>query len=110
MRENKAVKRKATERTKETSKEETKSRRRTPLPPLCPVHRLPMLSRHASATHQYRYCRVAGCNESLRVDRVYRLKNAMSLWLWGKVDKVGNVRLHRHAYKSRSRDTKSRGG
>jgi hypothetical protein len=36
------------------------------------------------------------------MDRVYRLKNSMCLWLWGKVDQAGNVRLHRHAYKSRS--------
>jgi hypothetical protein len=83
-------------------KEEKTSRRKTPLPPLCPVHRVPMLVEHASEEYQYRYCRVPGCNESLRMDRVYRLKNAMCLWLWGKVDKAGNVRLHRQAYKSRS--------
>jgi len=107
MRENKTPKRKLTG---QTEKDEKKSRRRTPLPPLCPVHRVPMLVKHASEKYQYRYCRIADCTQSLRMDRVYRLKNSMCLWLWGKVDKVGNVRLHRHAYKSRSRDTKSRGG
>jgi hypothetical protein len=26
----------------------------------------------------------------------------MCLWLWGKVNKAGKVRLHRNAYKSRT--------
>src|SRR5262245_35385517 len=100
MGENTTLKRKPA--AKNEKKEEKKSRRKTPLPPLCPVHRVPMLSRHASEKYQYRYCRVPGCKESLRVDRVHRLKNAMCLWLWGKVNKAGKIRLHRNAYKSRT--------
>jgi hypothetical protein len=98
MRENNTAKKKPAGK---AAKNERKSRRKTPLPPLCPVHRVPMLSGHSSEKYQYRYCRIEGCRESLRVDRVYRLQNAMCLWLWGKVDKRGRVRLHRHAYTSR---------
>jgi len=70
------------------------SKRKTPAPPLCPVHNLPLLVRHASRTRQYRYCRVAGCREKQQSDRVYRLKNAMCLWLRGTVNETGEVLLH----------------
>ncbi len=68
-------------------------RRKTPLPPKCPVHDVPMLVRHASKEHQYRYCPVEGCQESLKCDRAYRLKNAMSLWVRGIVNESGKVIL-----------------
>jgi len=74
-------------------KRKLKCKRKTPPPPVCPVHGVRMLVGHASRTRQYRYCTVAGCGESRRVDRVYRLKNASSLWLWGAIDAAGNVRL-----------------
>jgi hypothetical protein len=52
-----------------------------------------MLVRHASRTQQYRYCTVPGCGQSVRVDRLQRLKNGVSLWLWGEIDRDGKVRL-----------------
>ncbi len=69
--------------------------RKTPPPPLCPVHGVRMLVGHASPTRQYRYCRVPGCGESVQSDRVFRLKNAISLWYWGEVDRTGRIRLVR---------------
>ena len=70
-----------------------KTRRKTRLPPLCPVHGVRMLVKHASRTLQYRYCTVPGCTKSLRVERVGRLKNSMSLRLLGEIDEAGQVRL-----------------
>jgi len=67
--------------------------RKTLPPPLCPVHGVPMLVRHASPIKQYRYCTIAGCRKSVRVDRVQRLKNGTSLWVWGNIDAAGKVRL-----------------
>jgi hypothetical protein len=68
-------------------------KRKTPPLPLCPVHGVPMRVGHAGKRHQYRYCKVEGCNESLKSDRVYRLRNAMSLWLRGVVKETGEVIL-----------------
>jgi hypothetical protein len=69
-------------------------RRKTPAPPLCPIHTVPLLVRHASRTRQYRYCRVAGCGETQQSDRVSRLKNPMCLWLRGIVNETGRVILY----------------
>ena len=67
--------------------------RKTPPPPLCPVHGVPMLVGHASRTRQYRYCRVPGCAQSQQNSRVFRLKNSLSLRCWGDVDPAGRVQL-----------------
>jgi hypothetical protein len=71
-----------------------KTRRKTPLPPLCPVHGVQMLVRHAGRTLQYRYCPFPGCTKSVRVERVQRLKNSMSLWLLGEIDEAGKLFLY----------------
>jgi hypothetical protein len=52
-----------------------------------------MLVGHASPTHQYRYCRVAGCPETCQSNRVFRLKNGMCLRYCGEVNGAGRVVL-----------------
>jgi len=54
-----------------------------------------MLVRHVSPTRQYRYCTFPGCRKSNKSERVYRLKNAMSLWVRGVIDAAGKVRFSR---------------
>jgi len=70
-----------------------KKNRKTPPPPLCPVHGVRMLVRHASSTRQYRYCTVAGCDQTCQSNRVFRLSNAMCLWYGGETNAAGNLRL-----------------
>jgi hypothetical protein len=67
--------------------------RKTPPPPLCPVHGVPMLVGHASRTRQYRYCRVSGCRETWQSNRVFRLNNALCLRYGGEVNDAGRVIL-----------------
>lgn len=74
-------------------KRQLNRQRKTPAPPVCPEHGVPMLVRHVSRIWQYRYCTVEGCGKSERVERVYRLKNAFSLWVRGKIDAAGELHL-----------------
>ena len=59
-------------------KRNLKRQRKTPLPPLCPLHDTPMLVGHVSGARQYRYCVVKGCRQSASTFRAIKRKTPVS--------------------------------
>jgi hypothetical protein len=59
-------------------KQNIKRKRRTPLPPRCPVHDRPMLVNHVEGARQYRYCVVEGCRQSTSTFRTIKPKAPIS--------------------------------
>ncbi len=95
--ESKVVQKKSSRRrgqkgSKPLPKQNLKRKRRTPLPPRCPVHDSPMLVNHVSGARQYRYCVVEGCRQSTSTFRPIKPKTTDSRLLANSPPSQGGVR------------------
>jgi hypothetical protein len=93
----KGSRRRAQKSSKPLPKQNLKRKRRTPLPPPCPVHGTPMLVGHVNGARQYRYCQVPDCRESTSTFRPIKKKTPVSPTSHGEVGQIpGDEQTLRH--------------